>query len=378
MNRVNLWSPTLEMVLGLFDADGSFQVKIYHGIQNNISFHVNIVFTQKAENKDVLQSVLNTLEAKNSIISKRQILNQSGTKSSGSSICLAFSNKASKQLLEKWKIKPPAAPTKCLDYFIAKILFEASKKNCVTIINSYFKNNHVKNKRVAEFVLIWLRYKMSFAQKLKPQQTSIEIHYEKMKGSQEEINNGIIIGKKILTQLKQKVLKNNSNLINSITEGRLLGYMIGDGSFMIQTQFSTNNSFKATFCWTLTDCKENFPLLNTIRNKLISEGIADYVGIDFYNNSYYRLRVGGIKNCKRLINRWENVSLPRERKNQFDCFSKALILYTSNNFRSNENLMKEFIRLKWRMNVHTNYKKKGSIEKDFHKILQVFKVRNSL
>jgi hypothetical protein len=217
MNRINLWNPTLEMVLGLFDADGSFQVKIYHGLKNNVSFYVNIIFTQKAENKDVLQSVLNKLDAKNLIISKRQILNKSGTKSSGSSICLAFSNKASKKLLKGWKINPPAAPTKCLDYFIAKILFEGSKKNCVTIINSYLKNSDVKNKRVAEFALIWLRYQMSFAQKLKPQQTSIEIHYKKMKGSQEEINNGIIIGKKILTQIKQKVIKNNNNLINSIT-----------------------------------------------------------------------------------------------------------------------------------------------------------------
>jgi hypothetical protein len=92
-----------------------------------------------------------------------------------------------------------------------------------------------------------------------------------------------------------------------------------------------------------------------------------------YKNSYYRLRVGGIKNCKRLMSRWQNISLPRERKNQFDCFCQALTIYTSKNFRSDIDLMKEFIRLKWSINPHTNSKKKGSLKEDFHKIAQKLK-----
>jgi LAGLIDADG endonuclease len=378
MTIVNLWNPTLEMILGLFDADGSFQIKIYHGIQKNISFYVNVIFTQKSENTDVLQSVLNTLSANNSTISKRQMINKSGTKSTGSSISLAFSNQAGNQLLEAWKIKPPAAPTKRLDYLIAIILFEASKKDSVIVINSYFKNSNVQDKQVAEFALLWLRYQMYFAQKQMCQQTSIESHYKKMGGTQEKRNRGISLGKKLLTKIKQQISTSNEDLINSLTEDRLLGYMIGDGSFMIQTSFSPNTSFKVSFSWTLTDCKENLPLLNAIRDKLIREKVADFVGMVCYNNSYYRLRVGGIKNCKCLVDRWQNVSLPRERKNQFNCFCQALIIYTSKDFRNNADLMKKFIRLKWLMNPHTNYKKKGSFTEDFHKMSQELKVSNSL
>lgn len=81
----------LNVLQGFFDADGSFEVKVYSGEQKPISFHVNIIFSQ--QEGGLLQQVVEALssEAK---ISERKILNESGTSSIGRSISLAFSNKA--------------------------------------------------------------------------------------------------------------------------------------------------------------------------------------------------------------------------------------------------------------------------------------------
>lgn len=93
----------LEQIQGFFDADGSFQVKVYTGTQKPVSFHVNVIFSQKES--DVLQCVIDSLGAVNSKghrqkkISARNIENKSGTQSIGRSISIAFSSNAGKTLL---------------------------------------------------------------------------------------------------------------------------------------------------------------------------------------------------------------------------------------------------------------------------------------
>lgn len=62
--------------------------------------------------------------------------------------------------------------------------------------------------------------------------------------------------------------------------------------------------------------------------------------------------------------------------NQFDSFVKALEIYTSPNFRKDLSLLEELIQLKWRMNAHTNEKKKGSLEGDLQNIRTFFQKTN--
>jgi hypothetical protein len=365
-----------ETIQGFFDADGSFEAKVYLGTEKPISFHVNVIFSQK--DKDVLQSILDSTGAINTKgstlkkVSERQIENQSGTISIGNSISMAFSRIGAKQLLQFWQVNPPKAPTKFLDYRIACILSEGSTSTALEVLKKYLPNNTVSNsEHMAGLSLLWLRFRMygKVKDSKNPNLIPIEEYYAKMNATQLEIDQSVVIGQQLYALIKHDMDSCGSKL--SISEDYLVGYHIGDGCFSIETQFGSNgSSFKANFFWSVTDCKDNYALLEAIKAKLEVDGINCNNIYDY--KTYCKLSVTSIESCKQLVEKWKSKKLTKVRQNQYDCFAKALDMYCSADFREDLDKLEAFIRLKWVMNPGTNYKKKGSLNDDLVKVKTYF------
>nr|YP_764365.1 putative site-specific DNA endonuclease [Stigeoclonium helveticum]ABF60215.1 putative site-specific DNA endonuclease [Stigeoclonium helveticum] len=374
------------VVQGFFDADGSFQAKVYSGKRKPISFHVNIIFSQRE--KEVLAAVLNSLNS-TSKISEREIINDSGTESIGNSISLAFSNEAGQLLRKLWETNPPNAPTKYLDYCIAKILFQVSESSLNTaenVVNKLLPNLGLQDEKVAGLALLYLRYRMFGATKnnKNPKLKPIEDYYELINATQDQIDQSISIGQQLYEPIKQSYESRQSNI--QISKDYLLGYHIGDGSFWIQSTFGEEcQSFRVNFSWSVTDCQENLPLLKAIKTKLESHNIAfpkskkgKESGIADYT-TYSRLQISSLRACLKwvkLLGEWDWKDLPQVRQNQYDLFLEALEIYTLPNFRSDLSLLERIIHIKWSLNPHTNYKKKGSLEGDLEKVRTYFHKTN--
>ena len=387
----------MDKITGIFDADGSFEAKVYCGRRKIISFHTNIIFSQKEP--DVLQTVLDATGSSNKI-SKRSIKNKSGSQSKGRSISLAFSSNGGQMLLKAWEKKPPKAPTKYLDYLIARNLFTLSQScnaSALDVVKTQLGPDATvqpQDEKTASLALLWLRYRMygkvkrGRHPKLKP----IEYYYSKVSATQAQIDQSVLIGKQLFEPIERAVnVGKHVASLKGLTKDYLLGYHIGDGSFQIQTQFGPScgpfsigerkgvkkkgNSFKAKFTWSLTDCKDNLPLLQAIDKDLQTKGfgaatITSYV-------TYNRLSLNNSKDCLRLVELWKGESLPNVRQNQINCFQEALKLYTSPGFRDDLALLERFIHLKWSMNPGTNKKKAGTLDKDLAMINNYFRIRKS-
>lgn len=368
---------SFETIQGFFDADGSYEAKVRVGTQKLISFHVNIIFSQK--DKDVLQAILNSIGAdltkeearseslEKKVISQRVTQNESGTTSITHSISLAFSNPYGKALLKFWQSNPPKAPTKLLDFRIARILAEVKTTTASQVVNKYLPNSEIPNERIASLALLWLRYRMfgKVKKSRNPGLIPIEVYYSELRATPAEIQQSVVIGQQLFAPIQQEI-NGFAPISSSLSNDYLLGYHIGDGSFQIETIFGPNNqSFKAKFLWTATDCTQNLALLEAIKQKLNSDGIGS--GITDYT-TYKKLHVSGIENGKKLVDKWKNQKMSLARQNQYDCFKKSIELYSCPNFRQDLVKLEEFIHLKWIMNPGTNFKKKGSEKEDLNKV----------
>lgn len=374
---------SIDQMLGFFDADGSFEAKVRVGKQKPISFHVNVIFSQKDE--DVLQAVIDTLSVGTKTVSARQITNASGTQSIGRSISLAFSSTGGKTLLNAWATNPPKAPTKFLDYKIATILAEVSatqNSTALGVVKKYLQpNSNVipQDELTASLGLLWLRYQMfgKVKSNKNPNLKKIEVFYHETGATQAQIDQSIKIGQELFEPIQQELQKHTAELLKptsklvNISDDYLLGYHIGDGSFQIQTEFLKNNTvFKSHFNWTLTDCNENKPLLEAVQHYLTNKGLQN-ISVE-HKSTYVRLNLSNKSGCLALVQLWAGKSLPNTRLNQYDCFVKALNLYDRTNLKANLAQAEEFINLKWNMNPATNSKKSGALTKDLDNIRDWF------
>lgn len=375
----------IEQVRGFLDADGSFEAKVYLGTQKPISFHVNIIFSQKDE--DVLQAVIDSLPATNSgsqpnkTISVRQIINQSGSTSKGCSISFAFSSDAGQALLAAWVTNPPIAPTKYLDLKICLILAEVSASqtsSAVDVVKKHLNPSSPVNttdELTAALALLYLRYRMfgKIKQSRNPNLQKIEHYYAQTRATQAQIDLSIQIGQQLLDPIVkdyknhcQKLETSNQNYAN-ISVDYLLGYHMGDGGFTIQTVFGPNNkTFKSKFGWTLTDCSEQEPLFVAIREFLEVQKVKG-LGIQHYR-TYNKLVLSNYKSCVALVDLWKSKPLPKAKLNQYDTFVKALDLYDLASFKANLSEAEAFIGLKWSMNPATNSKKAGDLQTELAQI----------
>jgi hypothetical protein len=273
-----------------------------------------------------------------------------------------------------WEKNLPKAPTKCLDYLIAKVCFSLQTLDPITAVNNVVGNIIVKDQDVAELALLWLRFQMYSAKYNidNTQRISIEDHYKIMNASLDNIEESKVIGQQLLNTIEQTIKSNAKKIEMSLTDDYLIGYHIGDGSFYMVTQISPT-SFKATLTWSLTDCRENYFLLFIIKNKLIKDGYKNLLSIREYDNNF--TLASTIRHTNKdvlFFEHWVNKSLPQRRRSQRYYFLAARKLYNSKDFRASFSKIEEFIQIKWSMNYLTNGRKTGSLEKDLEKVKKWF------
>ena len=341
-------------IRGFFDADGSWSVKFYRGSQKPVSFHINITFSQK--DTTVLQSILESVEATETRISKRTHRNPSGNISKTGSISFALSNPAAEKLLTVWADNPPVSPTKYLDYRIVLVLARVNTECAVSIVNQLLPSLNITDLRTASLALLYLRSKMYGSSKTNVQAklVSIEKHYQTLRATAEEIEQSIAIGEQLYLPIGQDVANHVNNLV--ICENYLLGYHAADGCFSITTEFnSLGTSFKGKFFWSLTDCIENKPILETVKRFLEAKGISFTENSLVDYTTYARLQITTTGECAKLVNLFDQwgamTAFSEVRLNQYKRFYEAINLYQNPNFRNDYSLCSRFIELKWKMNV---------------------------
>jgi len=383
----------LEVIQGFFDADGSFEAKVYLGKRKTISFHVNILFSQKE--KDVLEAVLFSINSQNQI-NERTITNASGTISTGNSIGNSLSSDSGQLLLDFWEKNPPKAPTKYLDYRIAKIIYKVAQDLNTTsldVVNELLPELNLQSERVASLALLYLRFQMygKIKDNSNPELYKITYYYKKVSATKDEIAQGETIGKQLFEPIQQdyEICKSNFNM--DISNNYLLGYHIGDGSFWVSNKFPNKRSFRSTFYWSLTDCTDNRALLKSIKNKLISENVPfpkpqqrkesaktkklkEYAepGISDYT-TYLKLQLSSKEACGKLLELFSKCdfdfqNLPEKRLNQYTLFVKAYNMYFSPNFRKNLSVLQEFIRITWQINPTKESASNSSEQEELEKV----------
>jgi hypothetical protein len=371
---------TLDRIQGFFDADGSFEAKVYLGKQKLVSFYVNMIFSQASQ--DFLADILDRLKAVNSKginpkkITDSLILTESGGAFKAYSISIAFYSIAGQLLLESWQINPPKVPTKYLDYRISLILAEVSENlqnTALSVVKKYLPTENIKNEKIAAGALLYLRNYMRGKNSRQSTYISIETYFEKLNFSQTEIDQSMNLGKQLFLPIQKDCECLSSNILSS---DYLIGYHLGDGSFWIQLVFE-GKGFKAKFNWSLTESKENKKHLELIKTKLESEGVKSLSITDY--KTYSRLRISNQSDCQRLLALFDKSgsnNLPQVRQNQYNAFKRGLALYTSANFREDLSLMEEFAKIVWNINPGTISKRKSSLEEDLSKVKTYFDTKN--
>lgn len=286
---------------------------------------------------------------------------------------IAFSNPAGQKLLALWEQTPPVAPTKYLDYKIAKVLAQMKRLSATEIVKELLPLAQVEDLRIASFALLYLRFQMfgKVKKSRNPKLVPITTHYETLKATAFEIEESQKIGRALYAQIDQDVQAHVQNL--TISDSYFLGLHIGDGGLGFSTYFSSDHqSFKARFTWNLTDCLENKPLLKAVREFLQSKGV--YLRDCPFRNfsTYAQLYVTGVQSCIQLVDLFDALGAEHHfsevRLNQYRCFSQAMKLYTNPSFRRDYNMCYRFLQLKWEMNPGTTDKREGSFADDVAKL----------
>ena len=372
------WLPTLDMILGFFDADGSFQARTYIKTTGLPSFYLSLDFTQKGSNSDVLEGILRFF-GESYEVSRRQMISDEGIAFEGSRIGIGFKSAAGVKIFKTWKENPPLAPTKYYDYRITLILSQAMQTNILNTVNKNLPlGQSCDDIKVAGIALVWLREQMYGAKQYKERRIPIQNLYAQMGVTSKQIFLGEKLGKQLLNPIQTEldtIKKDPSLLIPRITNDRLLGYHIGDGSFYMSLTLKPGlfqaMTFKSRFFWSATDCSANRPLLLAIKAKLENEpGIKNLSKTEY--GTYLKIVMSSNSSVTAFMKRWEGKFLPRTRQNQYNTMQKALKIYNTDVYQTDLEQAKELIRCKWDINPDSPQKKKGSLETDLEKIVVWF------
>jgi len=369
----NNWWPTRDMLLGFFDADGSFNVNARirgRGIRKkpSVSFGFLAIFSQRTLNKDVLEGIKRFFKVDYEVTNHTRTT-MSGTTSDNGNLRIGLRKNDDQQLINMWSANPPLAPTKHLDFLLLKTIYDAKLFKDFGAFESLLRP---QTNEVIDLTLLYLRYQ-NYHNRMpgKKRTAPIGTHHKTLGSSDKDIASGTKLGQEIFAKLKKQHDDIMANLTtDQLTADYLIGYIIGDGCFWTRLKFLPvnirNRGFGAEFCFSITDATENLPLLQLVKKKLHAE-IPSITTICLFRSgagTSYKLRVVGLANNIALVNYLNSPSLPYARKNQLDCFKEILSLYPK--LDENPTLIRDLIRLHWRLNPNGN-QKKGSLSEDLKK-----------
>ena len=114
-------------LIGLHDADGSWEVETSPRVGDSVGFVVKASYSQKTANSDVISQVYETLDTENNVTqsSRNERTHKSGEKIEESKGVFNFTSPEGQKLLAVVKDNLPLAPAKRRDYRIAEKVFGA-------------------------------------------------------------------------------------------------------------------------------------------------------------------------------------------------------------------------------------------------------------
>jgi hypothetical protein len=369
-NVTNRSSISIEVIQGIFDSDGSFQVRFRKNNNNFFNYYISIVFCQSERNQNILYDILSFFNDQSKAVTAReQVISTSSKEYTSKSITLGITSNGRREMFAFWSTNPPIAQSKLNDWRIVNILNQVNSKNSnyLVLVNSCLEQkDHITSPRLANLALLGLRFRMHGS---RYRQTELSNHYKTVKATDKEIAISQEICNKIMipiTNEQQQIQSNPSLLIDRLSDDYLLGYYIGDGCFMLQVSFVKNSKYVDNTVihihpqFTLTDCLESLPLLQAIKQKLNCGYICTYP-------TYLKYIVSSIEGNNIITNLWKTKSFPQPRRNQYDLMCEALLILEKKEHLIIREKLQRIIEIKWSMNEYTNFKKEGSLEIDTQK-----------
>jgi hypothetical protein len=131
-------------VVGLFDSDGSFRIRIRKSNEVLRRYALELVFTQQEENRDIADSLVKTIG-----FGRIYLTPTKGNRKPSVSLVLNFLTSVKESLCRNWLDPfPPLAAGKRRDYLISKILSDHQRKK-YTSFSEFDSNVDLKRKNVS-------------------------------------------------------------------------------------------------------------------------------------------------------------------------------------------------------------------------------------
>jgi hypothetical protein len=313
------------MFLGVFDADGSVLICIddlsIKGNKENIEkqpFSIRIVyeFSQSNSKQDLVIKVAEKFGG-SITTNQKSVFRVSPTKEVG--------NKVRELLLET----PPRHPGRFRDFLLSEQILsllnqeaQKTKSGLVTLIQLAY-NNSVN--RVARKTLSGIARKHP-----------IQYWFDKIKLTEKEFNEGMDSANLILESVEKKVSVLETELLNTkFSSDYILGAHFGDGGFTVALGWNpTNKAFRLRCIpeWTISG--ENEAYCQAFVHSLPYKSDVNKAG-----PNYFKFRVSGIAECRKVLSIFDNIWLPDYKQNQYQTFKKAVELLSAKKHFSKEGII---------------------------------------
>lgn len=337
-------------IVGLHDADGSWEVETSPRVGDSVGFKVAASIHQTTANSDLIKQVYETLgSGKNGISSTRSVrTHQSGAEIAESKGVFNFTSPEGQKLLDVFKENLPLAPGKRRDYRIANKVFDFKnsgicKELCDTENNYPLKKDNITIKKeevaglsekskekIGNIAMIYLKNQNSQSLKydtLKKQQREEQMNNKinNLNPAPNELDLGIKLGRYYLVDINREQEELNSDLLSNkgIPNDYIIGMFLGDGWFQLSLSLKgTNSKIKLVpaFCIVQSsDCKS---LLDAFKRTFNNKG---HIYPDSPARRAYIYKLEGVKNNMNFIlPLFDQYTLSSTKQKQYDLFKKVV------------------------------------------------------
>jgi hypothetical protein len=341
-------------IVGIFDSDGSITIRVLGRANKLIGFSVLASFTQATANNDVLKPIAKELDA--TTMNKFSSEERNTTR-----LDINFNTGPGEKLLKIFKKYPPKSPGKRRDYLIALQVLEFARTRTFASASEQldiWSLTPESKERVCSAAAVFLIYNMvnESQRSTGGRRLSAEAWYLHLLLSEEELEQGLILGRSLLEKIEAEETFLRQLLTGAVqVNGRvrqlklsiayLVGFYIGDGSLQIWMTLPTPyKTLSVTPCFTLVECTYGADLLKGVKGTL-GEG-----SISTSNVKASRYKLDGWARCSDIvIPMLKKYRLPATRQEQFNTFVTVCTMGTNRRHLTRSGLF-EMVNLCWYMN----------------------------
>ncbi len=354
-------------IVGIFDGDGGFTVRVLKRKNSMVGFAVLASITQATRNADVLEPIAREL-GKTSMHS----FESKGRKTTR--LDIFFNTEAGNNFLKILKKYPPKSPGKRRDYLIALKVFEFARQRTFTPaelnILSITPNSPASKEKICSVAAVFLTYQMVNASKRTTagRKLKAEDWYKHLSVSKEELEQGLILGQSLLEKIEAEenflrqlltgaIEVNGRKRQLKLSTAYLLGFYIADGSFQIwMTLPKPYKKLSVTPCFSLVECAYGADLLKGVYGTLCEGSIAAC------KVQASRYKLDGWERCSEIIiPKFQRFRLPATRQKQFNTFVTVCTMGTNRRHLTRLGFF-EMVNLCWEMNGERNLSKQQFLE----------------